>query len=95
MNIFYKQKFRNCFSAVVLFKNATDVRSNTYIANMLGCRPGYNAAMKLFEQRGIFCYGYVVCRADVFDEYSVKCATNLYGEIPKLGPNQWVFDLPK
>ena len=86
---------RNCFTAYVAFKNNTDVRTNTTIANNTGCRLGYDSAQKLFRQRRIFCFIYVCMRGDQKNDNSVKVCTNLYGEIKSLGKFPWVFELPK
>jgi len=57
----------------------------------LGHRENFLAAMKLFEDENVKRHNYVVIRKDDHYNSSPSCYTNMFSEIPQLGPNPIVF----
>jgi hypothetical protein len=83
--------FRNSIFIFVLFKNNVNVLTNQHIARNLGHEDDYLAAMDEFEDKGVNKHGYVVIRKDIDKPSTPACYSNMFGDIPQLGPNPVLF----
>jgi len=81
-------------TAFCLFKNNTDCGINKTVATKTEEVDGYNSAVRLFKERRIPCYHYVIILRDVNSPHMPRVITNYFGEIDGLGEAPWIFDLP-
>jgi len=79
-------------TAFILFKNNTDCGINRTIATKTGEAAAYNSAEKLFKERKIPAFHYVILVRDIRTIDQPKVITNYFGEVPGLGKAPWVFD---
>lgn len=79
-------------SDFVLFNNSADVNSNQLIANKTGHGEAFKLAMAMFADRNLLHHTYVVLRQHVQRKNEARTFTNLFGDMPDLGENPWIFD---
>jgi hypothetical protein len=82
-------------TAFILFKNNTDCGMNRTIATKTGESVGFNSAEKLFKDRKIPAYFYVILVRDIKHVDQPKVMSNYFGEVPGLGSVPWIFDMPQ
>ena len=83
--------FRNSIFIFVLFHNNVNVNTNLQIAKNLGHEDDYLAAMAEFEEKGVNRHGYVVIRKDTYTPSTPACYSNMFNDLPQLGPNPVTF----
>jgi hypothetical protein len=79
-------------SDFVLFNNSADVNSNQVIANKTGHGEAFKLAMDTFADRNLVHHVYVVLRQHIKRKREARTFTNLFGDMPELGENPWIFD---
>ena len=91
---FKKNFFRNCSDVIGLFPNNNNVRTNALIADQLGVRAQYDAAIKFLKKKGVTKLGYVLIRKDVTEKGQPTVLVNFFGELKELGTDPvWFEDL--
>ena len=80
-------------TAFVLMPNNTDCGINKTVATKCGEVEGYNAAVKLFVERRIPNYFYVIILRDIQYANQPRVMSNYFGEINGLGGAPWIFGL--
>ena len=80
-------------TSFVLMNNHTDCGINKTIATKCGLVEPYNQAMKLFKERRIPNYNYVILQRDVRHADQPRVITNYFGEVTGLGGAPWMFGL--
>jgi hypothetical protein len=82
-------------TSFILFRNSTDVSINKTICTKTGEAEAYKASVRLFRERKVPCYEYIIIRKDVAHIYAPRVYTNLFSEIKGLGGAPWLFDMKK
>ena len=76
-----------------VFDNNSDMGANATIATKTGHKRGYEAAERIFTERGVVSNRYRVFRQDVKKSWYPRTLTNLFGELEGMGPFPWAFGL--
>ena len=80
-------------TSYVLMPNNTDCGINKTIATKCGLVDAFNAAVKLFQERRIPNYSYVILVREIWHPDQPRVLTNYFGEIAGLGGAPWIFGL--
>ena len=75
-----------------LFENNVDRNANLTIADKLGHKADYEAALKFFKDNNIRRHIYVIIRKDSPTDTTPQCYSNMFGEFAdKIGQNPVLF----